>query len=48
MRRAGLMQPSEGGFEAGRVVDAWFPPELVSRLASTEVLVSTEHVHGLS
>ena len=41
------LQPSEGRFEAGRVVDAWFPAEQLSRLASAEILVLTQHVHGL-
>jgi len=42
------LQPDERRVEAGRVLDAWLPAEQLSRFVGAEVLVSAQHLHGLS
>ena len=41
-------QPRDGSLETGRIVDAWFPAEHLSRFAVAEILVFAKHVYGLS
>src|SRR5271165_634140 len=41
-------QPSEGRLEAGRIVDARFPAEHLSCFVIAEILILTQHLHGLT